>query len=126
VVVGIATRRVAHVLRRIRNGSARAILTDLPPVRRLEYLTVISLSVAADIFVFGTTNGLPLTFALIVFQNFHRAHPGAGYAGTGLGLAICKRIVERHGGTITATDNSHGGSRMSFTLPVAPQASWSR
>jgi signal transduction histidine kinase/integral membrane sensor domain MASE1 len=70
--------------------------------------------------------GIPTGEHEAIFQNFHRAHPGAGYAGTGLGLAICKRIVERHGGTITATDNNKGGSRMSFTLPVAAQTSWSR
>jgi signal transduction histidine kinase len=52
-----------------------------------------------------------------IFESFHRAHPAAGYAGTGLGLAICKRIVERHGGTIVATGNENGGTRIIFTLP---------
>ncbi|MBB2948804.1 diguanylate cyclase (GGDEF)-like protein [Actinoplanes lutulentus] len=54
-----------------------------------------------------------------IFDNFHRAHPGAAYTGTGLGLGICKRIVERHGGTIAAADNPSGaGSRFTFTLPA--------
>jgi signal transduction histidine kinase len=62
-----------------------------------------------------------------VFQNFHRAHPGAGHAGTGLGLAICKRIVERHGGTIAAAANPAGaGTRVTFTLPAAPDRVASR
>jgi signal transduction histidine kinase len=65
--------------------------------------------------------GIPPGQHEAIFQNFHRAHAGSGYAGIGLGLAICKRIVERHGGTIVATANEAGGSRMIFTLPMAEE-----
>lgn len=35
------------------------------------------------------------------------------------GLAICKRIVERHGGVISAGDNpERTGTRITFTLPA--------
>ncbi|HEY0000985.1 MAG TPA: HAMP domain-containing sensor histidine kinase, partial [Actinoplanes sp.] len=62
--------------------------------------------------------GIPAGEHDAVFGNFHRAHRADGYAGTGLGLAICRRIVERHGGTIAATDNPAGpGTRIIFTLP---------
>ncbi|WP_425393504.1 ATP-binding protein [Actinokineospora enzanensis] len=63
--------------------------------------------------------GVPAGQHDAIFDNFHRAHRAAGYTGTGLGLAICKRIVERHGGVITATDNPGGGTRFTFTLPAA-------
>ncbi|MEU4691470.1 ATP-binding protein [Actinoplanes sp. NPDC023714] len=61
--------------------------------------------------------GIPAGQHEAIFGNFHRAHRTAKYAGTGLGLAICKRIVERHGGTIAAADNPAGGSIFTFTLP---------
>ncbi|MEU4690038.1 diguanylate cyclase [Actinoplanes sp. NPDC023714] len=58
-----------------------------------------------------------------IFGDFHRAHTDGGYAGTGLGLGICKRIVERHGGTIGAAAHPDGaGSRFTFTLPAEAAA----
>jgi signal transduction histidine kinase len=63
--------------------------------------------------------GIPADQRDTVFDNFHRAHRSAGYPGSGLGLTICKRIVERHGGTISAGENpDHAGTRITFTLPA--------
>ncbi|MDQ1656097.1 MAG: hypothetical protein QOD41_1180, partial [Cryptosporangiaceae bacterium] len=62
--------------------------------------------------------GIPPGQHEAVFHSFHRAHTGGGYAGTGLGLAICQRIAARHGGTIGATDNPGGGTRIHLTLPL--------
>lgn len=39
--------------------------------------------------------------------------------GTGLGLAVSRRIVEEHGGWITATNNATGGAKFTVHLPVA-------
>jgi PAS domain S-box-containing protein len=63
--------------------------------------------------------GIPVEDQPHIFNSFHRAAAHRGYQGTGLGLAICERIVTRHGGVITATDNPGGGTRFSFTLPAA-------
>jgi signal transduction histidine kinase len=66
--------------------------------------------------------GIPDGQHTAIFERFHRAHPGTTYPGTGLGLAICQRIIERHGGTITATDNPGDGTIFRFTLPLAQHA----
>lgn len=42
-----------------------------------------------------------------------------GKDGLGIGLTICKRIVERHGGTIRAENREGGGAILQFTLPLA-------
>jgi signal transduction histidine kinase len=73
----------------------------------------------AEITIADNGIGIPAGEHAAIFGNFHRAHTGAGYAGTGLGLAICRRIVQRHGGTIRAEDNPGGGTRLVFTLPAA-------
>jgi len=52
-----------------------------------------------------------------LFQMFQRLHGRGAYEGTGIGLAICRKIVERHGGTIGATGIPNEGAVFAFTLP---------
>jgi signal transduction histidine kinase len=53
-----------------------------------------------------------------IFGPFSRARGERRERGSGLGLAICRRIVERHGGTIGVVPGEGGGNRFSFTLPA--------
>jgi signal transduction histidine kinase len=39
--------------------------------------------------------------------------------GMGLGLAICRMIIERHGGTLTASSDGQNGAVFQFVLPIA-------
>lgn len=54
-----------------------------------------------------------------IFLPFERLHSAASkFPGTGMGLAICKKIIDRHGGTITAKSIEGEGSTFILDLPV--------
>ncbi len=54
-----------------------------------------------------------------IFAVFQRLHSRAAYEGTGIGLAICRKIAERHGGTITARSKEGEGASFIVTMPMA-------
>jgi PAS domain S-box-containing protein len=56
-----------------------------------------------------------------LFQPFGRLHTRTEFEGTGMGLAICRKIVERHGGTLSAQSRTGEGATFTVTLPLRNQ-----
>lgn len=63
--------------------------------------------------------GLPADGRDALFQLFRRLVTRDQVPGDGVGLALCKRIVERHGGTIRVDSEEGKGATFLFTLPAA-------
>ncbi len=61
--------------------------------------------------------GFDEKYADRIFKLFERLHGRNRYVGTGVGLAICRKIVERHGGTIAVRTAPDAGATFTVTLP---------
>jgi PAS domain S-box-containing protein len=100
----------------LQNLIANGIKYQNPGIPRIH---VSAASDGADKWIFSVKdNGLgiePQYFERI-FGMFQRLHKREEFAGTGIGLAICKKIVERHGGSIAVESEPGVGSTFSFAL----------
>jgi two-component system, OmpR family, sensor histidine kinase KdpD len=61
--------------------------------------------------------GVPESELERIFEKFYRL-PGSASGGTGLGLSVSRRIVEAHGGQLTAENVPGAGARFSIRLPA--------
>jgi len=61
-----------------------------------------------------------------IFGMFQRLHGRTEYEGTGVGLAVCRRITDRHGGTITARSKPGEGAAFIAALPLRQQLNGKR
>jgi signal transduction histidine kinase len=62
--------------------------------------------------------GFEQEFASKIFETFLRLNSKDQFEGTGLGLSLCKRIIERHGGSIEAFGEPGKGASFIIHLPV--------
>lgn len=53
-----------------------------------------------------------------VFGVFQRLHRRDAFPGSGIGLALCRKIVERHGGSIGFTSRVNEGTTFRFSFPM--------
>ena len=62
--------------------------------------------------------GFDQKYADRIFGIFQRLHGRQEFQGTGIGLALCRRIAERHGGSITAQSKPGQGTTFTVRLPI--------
>lgn len=75
----------------------------------------------AEISVADQGPGIPPDMVSVVFDRYRQIGTSKteSSTGSGLGLAICKSIVTLHGGQISVSSSSGGGSDFRFTIPLA-------
>ena len=76
-----------------------------------------SVAKMVELTVEDTGIGFDETYSDRIFKVFQRLHGKDQYSGTGLGLAVCRKIAERHNGTITAKSKPGQGAKFIATLP---------
>jgi len=67
--------------------------------------------------------GFEQKYAERIFGVFQRLHGKGEYVGTGIGLAICQKIVDRHGGSISAVSEPGVETKFIIQLPTVESCS---
>jgi PAS domain S-box-containing protein len=93
-------------------GNAAKFTRDVP-TPRVE-LGQVEDADAGAFFVQDNGAGFDAARAATLFQPFVRLHKSEQFQGTGLGLSIVRRIVERHGGSVSASSQPGQGARFLF------------
>jgi len=71
--------------------------------------------------IFVKDNGIGFNESYLdkIFIPFQKLHHSSRFEGSGIGLALCRKVLERHGGGITATSKPGQGSTFIITLPLS-------
>jgi PAS domain S-box-containing protein len=94
---------------------------DIPPLVKISCRTLPhpgpSKEQCHQILVEDNGIGFEAQYRERIFRPFERLHGRTEFEGTGMGLAICRKITERHGGTMIAESIVGKGSTFIITLP---------
>ena len=125
--VSVDTAQIRQLFQNLISNAIKFRREGVPPVVRIEGGTR---GRFAEIRVADNGVGFEPRHASRIFRVFERLHSRTDYPGTGIGLALCRKIAERHGGTISAESAPGEGTTFTVTLPLdrelvprpAPQA----
>jgi light-regulated signal transduction histidine kinase (bacteriophytochrome) len=101
------------------NNSLKFARADAPPLITIASSPVVKNDKSfVQIRIIDNGIGFQQEFAKRIFETFTRLNSKDQYEGTGLGLSLCKRIVERHGGSIEAFGQPGKGAEFVILLPT--------
>jgi len=115
MVIEADALQMRQLLQNLLGNALKYRQKDTPPVVRLA-----STNGGPNCAITVADNGIGFNekHAGTIFRMFTRLNARTEYEGSGIGLAICRKIVERHNGTIAATSTPGAGATFTVTLPV--------
>ena len=116
LVVTMDPEKIRRVLGNLLENAAKYALSDSKPA----IVRVTSNDTSTVVTVRDDGPGIPKELLPSLFEPFFRVDRSRSKktGGYGLGLSLCKRTMEAHGGSITATNNEGRGATFSLSLPT--------
>ncbi len=108
--------QMGQLLQNLLSNALKFHRPDIPPI--VEVKTLKNDGKTIEIEVSDNGIGFDEKYLDRIFTIFQRLHGRFEYEGTGIGLALCRKIVDRHGGDITAHSTPEVGSKFIVTLPI--------
>ncbi|WP_138994501.1 ATP-binding protein [Larkinella sp. C7] len=127
-VATVVAAQFRQVFQNLLTNALKFARKDTPPVIRISHRFLSSNQVSIpgltkarrylELKISDNGIGFDNRYATKIFAIFQRLHAKKDFEGTGIGLAICKKIVENHGGIITADSAPDHGATFTIVMPA--------
>jgi chemotaxis family two-component system sensor kinase Cph1 len=117
--IGVILADKGHIMRVFQNLLQNSLKFVAPERHPVIEITVMDRTKEHITLAFKDNGiGFDNQYASRIFNLFERLHGKSEFEGTGMGLAICRKIVEKHNGSIWAEGRENEGSVFYMQLPV--------